>query len=87
MKNLFLFCTILILGFYKSQVGINTPIPKATLDVEGQATSPTTIDGFIPLRLTGDQLKQKITFIHLVKQVLLFMLQQQQIQLRRKQSM
>ncbi|WP_137906136.1 hypothetical protein [Chryseobacterium sp. 2VB] len=59
MKNLFLFCTILIFGFYKSQVGINTPIPKATLDVEGLATSPTTIDGFIPPRLTGDQLKAK----------------------------
>ncbi len=59
MKNLFLFCTILILGFYKSQVGINTPIPKATLDVEGQAASPTVTDGFIPPRLTGDQLKAK----------------------------
>ncbi|MDR6462662.1 hypothetical protein [Chryseobacterium sediminis] len=59
MKNFLLPCMILISGFCTSQVGINTPIPKATLDVEGQPTSPTTIDGLIPPRLTGDQLKAK----------------------------
>jgi hypothetical protein len=53
MKNLFLFCIILVFGFYKSQIGINTPIPKATLDVEGKAASSNTADGFIPPRLTG----------------------------------
>ncbi|TDL99405.1 MAG: hypothetical protein C4K58_05725 [Flavobacteriaceae bacterium] len=42
-----------------SQVGIDTNNPAATLDVTGKATSATTIDGVIPPRLTGNQLKAK----------------------------
>ena len=56
--------TLLILisvcGLYtNAQVGINTTEPKATLDITGSATNLTKIDGVIPPRLTGDELKAK----------------------------
>lgn len=41
------------------KVGINEPSPKATLHIKGQADQPTTPDGNIAPRLTGDQLKAK----------------------------
>jgi len=43
-----------------SQVGIDTGAPKATLDVVGKPTEPTTLDGIIAPRLTGDQLRAKL---------------------------
>jgi len=42
-----------------SQVGINTITPQATLDVIGKPATPTVLDGIIPPRLTGVQLKAK----------------------------
>jgi hypothetical protein len=42
-----------------SQVGINTPNPKATLDVVGKPTQPAILDGIIAPRITGAQLKTK----------------------------
>ncbi|MCP1299602.1 hypothetical protein NK356_10525 [Chryseobacterium sp. S0630] len=42
-----------------SQVGINTTTPAGTFDVVGKATDPAVQDGFLPPRLTGDQLKAK----------------------------
>ena len=42
-----------------AQVGINTPDPKASLDVIGKPTNPSSLDGIIPPRITGDQLRAK----------------------------
>ena len=63
--------TLLILisvcGLYtNAQVGINTTEPKATLDITGSATNLTKIDGVIPPRLTGDELKAKEDIIRTV---------------------
>ncbi len=41
-----------------AQVGINTPEPKATLHVKESGNS-TSVEGIIPPRLTGDELKAK----------------------------
>lgn len=59
MKSIFF-----ILFFYSvlqlnAQTGINTIDPKATLEVVGQPTITTVMDGIIPPRLTGDQLQAK----------------------------
>ena len=40
-----------------SQVGINTQAPQATLDVTAKNTNGTTPEGFIPPRLTGNQVQ------------------------------
>lgn len=58
MKNLFFFCLV-ISNLVNAQVGINTPSPAATLDITGKPTSPTSLDGVLPPRLTGDQLNDK----------------------------
>lgn len=42
-----------------SQVGINTESPAATLDVVGKPDDETSLDGLIPPRLTGNQLRAK----------------------------
>lgn len=42
-----------------SQIGINTGIPNATLDIVGKPDIATSPDGVIAPRLTGDQLKAK----------------------------
>ncbi|MRM83458.1 hypothetical protein [Riemerella anatipestifer] len=56
-------CTFLFLGLGLSttygQVGINTSSPKATLDVEGKASDADALDGIIPPRLKGAQLRSK----------------------------
>jgi len=62
-KSLFtlvLIVAIATLGSLKAQVtiGANTD-PKATLDVVGQPTTATSLDGVIAPRLTGDQLRAK----------------------------
>ena len=43
----------------RGQVGINTQVPKATLDVVGKPSDPTSLDGFIAPRITASQLKTK----------------------------
>ena len=42
-----------------TNIGIGTITPKVTLDIEGDAASTTVLDGMIPPRLTGDQLRAK----------------------------
>lgn len=58
MKNLapffLLFCVAL-----QAQVGIGTTSPKATLDITGQPTITSELDGVIAPRLTGNQLRVK----------------------------
>lgn len=44
-----------------SQIGINTENPKATLDIKSSPSDLTVIDGIIPPRLSGDELKSKET--------------------------
>jgi hypothetical protein len=58
MKYILCFNLILCSNIY-AQVGIGTTSPNATLEVQGDPTSATTIDGIIPPRLTGDQLSDK----------------------------
>ncbi len=60
MKKNFIILGSLFLPFALfSQVGINTSEPKATLDIVASATDVNKIDGVIPPRITGDQLKAK----------------------------
>jgi hypothetical protein len=42
-----------------SQVGINSPEPKATLDVRANTIDTTKADGIIAPRLKGSELKNK----------------------------
>ena len=58
-KSIILLGTLLVSGLAFSQVGLNTPTPKATLDVVGKATDNTSLDGVIVPRMTGDQLRAK----------------------------
>jgi len=58
-KQLFLACIVGLPLLLSAQVGINTENPAATLDVVGKPATTTTIDGLLPPRLTGDQLKAK----------------------------
>ncbi|VEH20307.1 Uncharacterised protein [Chryseobacterium nakagawai] len=59
LKKYLCIVSFLAVGKFYSQVGINNTTPKATLDVTGQATNTTTIDGIIAPRITGEQLKSK----------------------------
>ncbi|RLJ32949.1 hypothetical protein CLU97_2419 [Chryseobacterium sp. 7] len=59
MKKLFLLIPAMISTIAYSQVGINTTTPQATLDVIGKPATPAVLDGIIPPRLTGVQLKAK----------------------------
>ncbi|WP_426482212.1 hypothetical protein [Chryseobacterium sp. R2ACT005] len=58
-KALFHVCALLMGTFLYGQVGINTPQPKATLDVKATETDITKTDGILAPRLTGNQLKAK----------------------------
>lgn len=58
--RLFLFLTtLLIVSVANAQVGIGTTDPKVTFDVTGEPTVVAKLDGILPPRLTGDQLKAK----------------------------
>ena len=60
MKKIYYLYLIFLTVFTVSgQVGINTPTPQATLQVEGKPTITTELDGIIPPRLTGNQLQAK----------------------------
>jgi hypothetical protein len=60
MKNTLMMVTLLSLGFIaKAQVGINNQTPQATLDVTGKPTETTVMDGIIPPRIDGAQLRAK----------------------------
>ncbi|MDY3319530.1 hypothetical protein PG343_08960 [Riemerella anatipestifer] len=54
-----LLCTVFLPLALQAQVGINTPTPKATLDVMGKALDTDALDGIIPPRLKGVELKAK----------------------------
>lgn len=57
-KNKLLIAIVfLTCGLAASQVGINNPLPKATLDVVAKNTNGSTAEGLIAPRLTGDQIK------------------------------
>ncbi|MCW3162763.1 hypothetical protein [Chryseobacterium oryctis] len=58
-KKIILLGAIFSSGIVFSQVGINTPTPKATLDVVSFPTDATKVDGFIAPRLKGSELKAK----------------------------
>lgn len=59
IKLVMLVAMTTISAYSYAQVGINTSDPKASLDVVGNPTNTTKLDGFIPPRLTGDQLRAK----------------------------
>jgi hypothetical protein len=55
-----LFPALLLVGpFGFAQVGVNTSLPNATLDVAGNPTDTSKLDGIIAPRITGDQLNAK----------------------------
>lgn len=59
MKKTLFTVAILASAVSFAQVGINTPTPKATLDVVASPSDITKIDGLIAPRLTGNELKAK----------------------------
>lgn len=62
MKKSLILVGMLSIGYAHAQqgnVGINTEVPKATLEVAGQPTNANILDGIIAPRLTGDQLNAK----------------------------
>lgn len=59
LKSLILVAMTISFDLAHAQVGINTVNPQATLDVAGKPTTPLSLDGVIPPRLTGDQLRAK----------------------------
>ncbi|MBL3547297.1 hypothetical protein [Chryseobacterium sp. KMC2] len=58
-KRLFLAYSLGVSSILYAQVGINTPTPYSTLDIVGKPEITTSMDGLLPPRLTGDQLKAK----------------------------
>ncbi|CAI8860559.1 hypothetical protein [Chryseobacterium sp. IT-36CA2] len=54
--SLFLLSTVI---WVSAQVGVNTSSPATTLDVVGKPTVTSTLDGIIPPRITGAQLRAK----------------------------
>ncbi|WP_339700770.1 hypothetical protein [uncultured Marixanthomonas sp.] len=58
-RNLLSLLSLLIVVTVYSQVGINTVSPKATLDINGNPSVVSEMDGIIPPRLTGNELNNK----------------------------
>lgn len=60
MKNTIVIIVLLMsTSWANAQVGVNTTTPAATLDVVGKPAITSALDGFIPPRLTGAQLRTK----------------------------
>lgn len=59
MKGILTILAMIIFILAKSQVGINEKMPKATLDVAASPTDMTKVDGLIPPRIAGNDLKSK----------------------------
>ncbi|NMR35291.1 hypothetical protein HIO71_13975 [Chryseobacterium aquaticum] len=59
MRIPFYFFMLFIVITIRGQVGINTKLPEATLDVVGKPSDSNHYDGIIPPRITGDQLSKK----------------------------
>ncbi len=60
MKKIFLVANLLLISATMySQVGIDTQLPKATLDVVSSPNDPNKIDGVIAPRLKGSEIKAK----------------------------
>lgn len=72
-KQLLILSTFVIGGLAYAQVGINTPDPKATLDVMALPADLTKTDGLIAPRLKGTELKAKDTNYSGHKPVQLYM--------------
>ncbi|MGV4415499.1 hypothetical protein H5J24_16195 [Chryseobacterium capnotolerans] len=60
MRIPFYFFLLFIVITIRGQVGINTKLPEATLDVVGKPSDSNHYDGIIPPRITGDQLSTKV---------------------------
>ncbi len=59
-SEMFRLCTLATLfsgSFLFSQVGINTPDPKSTLDIQAKSDGSTKTEGIMIPRLTGDQIQ------------------------------
>ena len=54
-----LYTVFLSLTTVQAQVGVGTTTPKATLDIVGEPTNTSELDGIIAPRLTGNQLRAK----------------------------
>jgi hypothetical protein len=60
MKRILVFAlTFYSIISYSQKVGINTTSPQATLDIVGEPTNVSSLDGIITPRLTGNELNQK----------------------------
>lgn len=59
MKNLFALVSVASSCLLFSQIGINTEMPNATLDIVAFPDKPSYIDGFIAPRLEGSELQGK----------------------------
>ncbi len=58
-KNIIILSVLAISGLAFGQVGINNQAPQATLDVTAKQINPTTAEGIIAPRLTGDEIMAK----------------------------
>jgi hypothetical protein len=56
-KNFYTTMFLLSFNLFFSQVGINTPDPKASLDISAKTTDGSQPERIIAPRLTGDQIK------------------------------
>lgn len=59
MKKILLPVLLFVSYSFFAQVGINTNLPQATLDVTGSPTDPNKLDGILTPRITASELKAK----------------------------
>ncbi|SHK21960.1 hypothetical protein [Chryseobacterium polytrichastri] len=60
MKKIFILAHIAgMFSLAGAQIGINTSVPQASLDVTGKPATTSSLDGIIPPRITGAQLRAK----------------------------